>query len=376
MPDFDISRDDLEETGVAAAIFFGGVVVAWIVALLMRRIIHIATRATQTDLDDEIAEEVRSPVVALIVVQSAYIALRSLSYLDEDQDTMRSLWAAATLLVVIFLIWRVITATFAWYARAEARRGSMFSQKTLPIVRRIVNITVLLVGGVLVLDQLGIAISPLLAGLGIGGLAVALAIQPILANMFAGSYILSDGSIRVGDFIELDGGPTGWVDDIGLRATRVRTFDNNLIIIPNSTLADATVTNFDTGDPPVGAPVICGVAYEEDLGRIEAVVLDELRLIVEERPEADKDYSPIVRFQLFGDSNIDFLMKLRAQNRRQVGLLSHEMIKRVHARFAAEGITINYPARRLFLEPEDTGGLDRLAPAGSADGRGATRGDS
>ena len=373
MPDFDITRDDLEETGVAVAIFIGGVVAAWIVALLMRRIIHVATRATQTDLDDEIAEEVRSPVVALVVVQSAYIALRWLSYLDEHRDTMRSLWAATTLLVVIFLIWRVITATFAWYARAEARRGSIFSLKTLPIVQRIVNITVLLVGGVLVLDQLGIAISPLLAGLGIGGLAVALAIQPILANMFAGSYILSDGSIRVGDFIELDGGPTGWVDDIGLRATRVRTFDNNLIIIPNSTLADATVTNFDTGDPPVGAPVICGVAYEEDLERVEAVVVDELRRIVEQHPEADKDYSPVVRFRLFGDSNIDFLMKLQARNRRDVGLLSHEMIKRVHARFTAEGITINYPARRLFLEPGDTGGLERLAPAGSADGRGATR---
>ena len=240
------------------------------------------------------------------------------------------------------------------------------------------RVTILLVGGVLVLDQLGIAISPLLAGLGIGGLAVALAAQPILANIFAGSYVLSDGSIKVGDFLEIEGGPTGWVDDIGWRATRLRTFDNNLIVIPNSTLADSTVTNFDTEDPPVGVPLICGVAYEEDLDRVEAVTLEVLAQIIEDREEANPAYAPLVRFQAFGDSNIDFLMKLQARSRRERGLIAHEMVKRVHARFAAEGITINYPARRLFLEENDTAGLERLAPSpsrgnGSGNGSGAER---
>ncbi len=274
---------------------------------------------------------------------------------------MQRLWAALSLLVAVVLIWRVVSAVFAWYGARAAAGASLLGSKALPILRRIVNVTIVLVGGVIVLDQLGIAISPLLAGLGIGGLAVALAAQPILANIFAGSYVLSDGSIRVGDFIELAGGPTGWVEDIGWRATRIQTFDNNIIVMPNSTLAEATVTNFDRGEPPVGAPVICGVAYEEDLDAVEAIVLDVLAGIIRDLPEADPGYEPLLRFQAFGESNIDFLIKLRATNRRDVGKVQHEMIKRVHSRLAAEGVTINYPARRLFLDTADTGGLERLA---------------
>lgn len=366
----DVSRNDLEQTALAAAIISAGLVLAWVVALLLRRVVHLATRATETDLDDAIAHEVRLPVVAMVVVQAVYVALRSLSYLDDHAETMQRLWAAASLLVAVVLVWRVIGATFTWYGGRAVAQQSLFGQKSLPILRRIVNVTIVLVGAVIVLDQLGIAISPLLAGLGIGGLAVALAAQPILANVFAGSYVLSDGSIGVDDFIELEGGPTGWVEDIGLRATRVRTFDNNLVLIPNSTLAEATVTNFDSDDPPVGAPVICGVAYEADLEHVEAVVLDVLEGIVRDRPEADPAYAPVLLFETFGDSNINFLMKLRAKNRRQVARLKHEMIKRVHSRFAEEGIVINYPARRLFLEEEDTRGLDRLAVASDGGGNG------
>ena len=327
----------------------------------MPRVVHVATRATATDRDDEIAREVRMPVVAMIAVHAAYVALRSLSYLDDHAGTLQRLWAAASLLVAVVLIWRVAGATFAWYRTRAAAGEPLLGEKALPIPRRIVNVTIVLVGAVIVLDQLGIAISPLLAGLGIGGIAVALAAQPILANTFAGSYVLSDGSIRVGDFIELDGGPSGWVDDIGWRATRIQTFDNNMVIVPNSTLADATVTNFDTGEPPVGAPVLCGVAYEEDLEAVEAIVIEVLEGIIRDLPEADPGYEPLLRFQAFGESNVDFLIKLRATNRRDVGRLQHEMIKRVHTRLAAEGITINYPARRLFLKQDDTDGLERLA---------------
>ena len=369
MFDFGIDQDQLEETAIALAIFAGGIVVAWFASRVIGRVVQLATHATETDLDDAIVAEVRTPVVLMLVVHAAYIALRTLSYLDDHTGTLRRLWAAASLFVFVWLLWRVIGALFTWYAGRAGEGSEAFRQKTLPIVRRIVRVTIMLVGAVLVLDQLGIAISPLLAGLGIGGLALALAAQPILANIFAGSYVLSDGSISVGDFLEIEGGPTGWVDDIGWRATRLRTFDNNLIVIPNSTLAESTVTNFDTQDPPVGVPMVCGVAYEEDLERVEAVALEVLAQIVAEREEADPGYPPLVRFQGFGDSNIDFLMKLQARNRRDRGRVAHEIVKRIHTRFNAEGITINYPARRLYLQEEDSSGLERLArPAGSNDG--------
>ncbi len=360
MPDFDIQQDVLAEMTIAVAILASGLVMAWLLSRLMSRIVHFATHTTDTDLDDSIVGEVQTPALVLIIVLTAYIALRTLSFLEEHTNTLERIWSASSLFVGVWLLWRVVGALFTWYIGGRA--DGPLPQKTLPIIRRILRVTILLVGGVLVLAQLGIEISPLLAGLGIGGLAVALAAQPMLTNVFAGSYVLSDGSITVGDFIEIDGGPTGWVEDIGWRATRLRTFDNNLVVIPNATLADSTVTNFDTMDPSAGVSVICGVAYEEDLDRVETIVIEVLGQIIKDREEADPSYSPLFLFESFGDSNIDFLMKLRARNRRQRGRIAHEMVKRIHTRFATEGITINYPARRLFLEKDDTAGLERLTP--------------
>lgn len=354
----DISRHHWGEALVAVAIVLAGLVLAWAIARFLPRLARRVVPSADSNLSDAIAEQVRAPVAAFVLVLAIFIAVESVSHLDSYDETIQRVWAAVTLILAFALAWRATVAVFTWLVSRSA------AQKSLPILRRVAKVLVVLVGGVMVLDEFGVAISPLLAGLGIGGIAVALAVQPILANIFSGSYLLSDGSIGVGDFIELDGGPTGWVEDIGMRATRIRTFDNNLVLIPNAKLADATVTNFDTADPPAGAAVICGVAYEEDLGQVEGVVLEELGAITADLPEADSAFEPFMRFTAFGESNVDFLMKLYATNRRDVSLVQHEMIKRIHARFAAEGIEISVPARKLFLEGDEARGLEPLTPGG------------
>ena len=359
-----ILREQLIETAIAAGIVVTGVAIAWLVASLLRRIVRFYTRGTETEIDDQLVDAVRGPLLLFVVLVAVRIALETLSYLDPERATIATTWNAAALVVGVIVVQRISAVLVTWGGQVIARRsGTDWDVKSLPLIRRLLNVAIFTIGILVVLGELGLSISPLLAGLGIGGLALALALQPLLTNVFASSYMLSDASIRVGDFIEISGGPTGWVEDIGFRATRIRTFDNNIIIIPNSTLADATVTNFDTAGAPVDAAITCGVAYEADLTRVEEVCIDELRSIIADFDEAVEG-DPVFRFQNFGDSNIDFLMKVRASTRRQVGLLRHEMIKRIHARLAREGITINYPARRLFLEPADTVGLERLA-AGS-----------
>ena len=365
--DLDITRDQVIETAIAAGIFVATLVAAWLLAFLLRRIVHRWTHATETQLDDVVVDAVRMPVLLLIVVQGASLPLRTLSYLDEHGESIESVSVAITVLLAVLLTQRLLSALLTWYGATVAQRtGTNWDEKSLPMIRRVLNVAVVLVGGLVVLGQLGLSISPLVAGLGIGGIAVALALQPLLSNVFASSYMLSDGSIRVGDFIEIEGGPTGWVEDIGFRATRIRTFDNNVIILPNATLAESTVTNFDVAGAPVDAAITCGVAYEEDLERVERICMEELREIITELEEALDDQEPIFRYQRFGDSNIDFLMKIRVRTRRQVGFTTHTMVKRIHARLNREGITINYPVRRLFLAAEDTDGLERLAPHAAA----------
>ena len=364
---FSISEAEAIELGIAAAIFLGGIVLARVVAAVLRRVVHHYTQASETQLDDDLIAAVRFPLLAFIVVEGTFFALRTLSMLGAHQTTIENVWVAVSLLLAVMLAQRLLSALLNWYGATIAQRTeSDWDEKSLPMIRRILNFVIVMIGGLVILDQLGLSITPLLGGLGIGGIAVALALQPLLSNVFASSYMLSDASVRVGDFIEIAGGPSGWIEDIGFRATRIRTFDNNIILIPNSTLAESTVTNFDSAGAPVDAAITCGVAYEEDLERVEAVCMEVLNTIIEELDEAVGGRDPVFRYQAFGDSNIDFLLKVRAKSRREVGLVKHAMVKRIHARLNAEGITINYPARRLMLSAEDSDGLERLMSGGGS----------
>lgn len=361
MFEFDVTRDQLTETGIAAGIAVGALVLAWFVALLSRRVIHFFTHATETELDDVIANAVRGSVIAFLAVQGVYIALLTLSYLDDHQDTIRRVWVAIMLLLVVFAVRRLVLDVLDWFAGRPGTEGLPgFDARSLPFLKRILNVVVIAIGFLLVLDVIGISISPLLAGLGIGGLAVALALQPLLTNVFASSYIITDASVAVGDYIEVDGGPVGIVEDIGWRAARIRTFDNNIVLVPNSSLAESIITNYDSADTRADARVDCGIAYEEDLLHVETVVLEELNDLMETLDVVDPARTPLFRYAEFGDSNINFFVKMRAKTWSDSFLLKHEMMKRVHTRLTAEGIVINYPARRLIMEPDDVQGFDRL----------------
>jgi small-conductance mechanosensitive channel len=204
-------------------------------------------------------------------------------------------------------------------------------------------------GLIIILDRFQVNISPLIAGLGISGLAVALALQPTLSNFLAGTYVMGDGVIRKGHYIAMEGGPEGFVEEIGWRTTKLRHWQGNLVILPNSKLADSIVTDFDVPDPPIVFVVECGVGYESDLKKVEQVTLEVARNILQSYPEGDKTFEPVVRFKEFGDSNINFAIVLKSVHRPGQFLLKHEFVKALHERFNQEGIEIAYPTRKLYM---------------------------
>ena len=204
----------------------------------------------------------------------------------------------------------------------------------------------------IILDTLGVSISPLLGGLGITGLAVALALQPTLGNFFAGTYVTADGAINIGDFIELNGGPAGNVIEVGWRSTKIRTIYNNLVVIPNSVLADTIVTNYQSPNDAMSVIVGCGVSYDSDLSQVESIALETASSVVSSSSYA-ADFDPIVNFKSFGDSNIDFYIFARAKDRGASFKLTSELIKAIHAEFTKQSIEINYPVRKLIYESLD-----------------------
>ena len=208
-------------------------------------------------------------------IQFAFSAALWLSHVDPIRDLLERVWGASTLFVMGGARVRAAGAVFTWLERRPREEHAPVPSSTLPVLRRIVKVVIALVGMMLVLDPLGVAIGPLLAGLGIGGIAVALAAQgPILANIFAWFLHALDRSIAVGDpHRARRRARAGRVEDIGLRATHIRTLRQQ----PRDSsrtrrLASATVTNFDWPTlPPSGARVSCGIAFEENLTHVEAV---------------------------------------------------------------------------------------------------------
>ena len=202
-------------------------------------------------------------------------------------------------------------------------------------------------GVLVVLSGLGISITPMLTALGVGGLAVALALQEPLSNFFAGVFLALAGQIRVGDYVRLDSGQEGYVSDFAWRSTRLRMLSNNLVVVPNAKLAQALVVNHDLPSRDLAVLVEVGVDYASDLELVERVVAEVGAEVMADVTGGVAEFQPFVRFHTFGASSIDFTAILRAREYVDQYLVKHEFIKRLHRRFEREGIVIPFPIRTL-----------------------------
>ena len=243
-----------------------------------------------------------------------------------------------------------------WYAEHVASKTStQLDDQLIPSFKRMLPILVYALAILWALAIFEIEISPLLATLGIGGIAIALAAQPTLSNYFAGTYVISEGEIEPGDFIEIEGGPSGFVEDISWRSTKLRSRFNNLIIIPNSMMSDNMITNYSRPALAMNVIVTGGVSYSSDLQQVEDILMEVATKIVVESEHAVTETEPRAGFSVFGDSNIDFWVFIQATDRAGSFQLKSQLIKQIHERFNEAGVVINYPIRHLVVDdvPEE-----------------------
>ncbi|MEK6591347.1 MAG: mechanosensitive ion channel domain-containing protein, partial [Nitrospinota bacterium] len=173
------------------------------------------------------------------------------------------------------------------------------------------------------------------------------------ANLFAGIHILIEKTIRVGDFIRLETGQEGYVDDITWRTTRVKMLPNNMVVIPNSKLAQSIVTNYYLPEKRMSLLIPIGVSYSSDPEKIERILVEEAKKAVGEVPGLLKDPEPFVRFiPGFGESSLDFTLICQIKEFVDQYLVQHELRKRIFKRFGDEGIEIPFPQRTVHLKGE------------------------
>lgn len=341
------------------------VVASQLVVLIFDRVLKVLTSRTRTTLDDLMVSALRRPIFLIVLVQGFVIAFTVLSFLDRYQASINKAGLIASLAVVVYGVQRAVSALVTWYGQEFASKTtSQFDDRLLPILRRILTAMIYAVGLLMILSHLGIPISPILASLGIGGLAVALALQPTLTNFVAGGYLVSEGGIGVGAYVQIENGPSGVIQDIGWRTTKVRTLANNLVILPNSKMADSIITNYTAPTPDMSVSISCGVSYESDLERVRRVVIEVAQQVINETSGAIKGAPPAVLFHEFGDSNINFRVVVRVEDFSAQFLVIDALIARLHARFAKEGIEISYPVRKVVYPAEASSqGQPALTPA-------------
>jgi small-conductance mechanosensitive channel len=191
-----------------------------------------------------------------------------------------------------------------------------------------------------------------LATLGIGGLAVALALQDTFSNIFSGFYLVIAKQIRPGDYIKLDSGEEGYVIDINWRTTQIRMLSNNMILVPNEKITKVIVTNFYLPNKELAVLVNLRVHYKSDLKFVEKITSEVAGEVMKSVPGGVPEFEPFIRYNGFSDSAINFTVILRAKEFVDQYLIKHEFIKQLHERYKKEGILIPYPIRAINYEQE------------------------
>jgi small-conductance mechanosensitive channel len=356
---FGLGDPEWLDPATAGAIALIGIVAAFVFHKLIFPLIVRFTHRTPTDLDSRLVKSVRWPTTLGFVVLGAYLAFTvPLDLTESQQSQVDTVGQALGVMIVITVVVGLLSSAIDWYLASLATSATrVVDLRLLPLIRRVGGVIIYAIGGLLLMDVLGINISPLIAGLGLGGLAVALAIQPTLANLFAGTYVMTEGVIATGDYIQLENGLKGYVVEVGWRSTRIRDWRNNLVVVPNSKFAETIITNFQQPTHAVNVYFECGTSYDSDLYRVEEICLEVMDTVVDSHPMAVKEYGKYFAFDNFGDSNVNFWLFVQATDRWGSFVVQSDMMKLLHKRFQEEGIVINYPVRTLqFPEgwtPED-----------------------
>ncbi|HLA47637.1 MAG: hypothetical protein A3I04_03220 [Nitrospinae bacterium RIFCSPLOWO2_02_FULL_39_110] len=331
---------------VIAAIFSASLLI--VLRGIAFRILNKWAGKTETDIDDIIIKAFKTPSLYWCIAIGLYIGVAV-----SDIQEKYIFYLSKTIHVIVILSITVAAANLSGKIFSSFIQRSNLPIPATGLVYGILKGVIFVLGFLITLSVLGISITPFITALGVGGLAVALALQDTLANLFAGIHILIEKTIRVGDFIRLETGQEGYVDDITWRTTRVRMLPNNMVIIPNSKLAQSIVTNYYLPEKRMSLLISINVSYSSDPEKVEKILVEEAKKAVGEVPGLLGDPEPFVRFiPGFGESSLDFTLICQVKEFVDQYPVQHELRKRIFKRFKKEGIEIPFPQRTVHLKEE------------------------
>ncbi len=261
-------------------------------------------------------------------------------------ESVKSLLSSLLFAIVIFSVTRVMARVVRQLIAIYAA-GTMEDASGSSLLVNLSDLAIYACGIIFILSDNGISIAPIITALGVGGMALALGLQEMLANIFAGLHLLLSKQIQVGNHIRLSSGEEGMVTDITWRYTTIWTLAKNNVIVPNKTMAAATITNYDLPREELAITIPVGVSYDSDLDKVESVTLDVANQVTG-WTESSSFARPLVRFTDFADSSIAFSVILYLPHYMDQGMVRHEFIKALTQRYREESIEIPYPVRTII----------------------------
>jgi len=329
-------------------IFFASILIGFIVKLISKNRLSYFNQKFNLGFSLNAISSFSNVCFLWIILLGLYISISLAEVPAKFHHIIHIINKLLLILFIFSLAWvssKIIVNILHFYLQKKTKVPPKIS-----IFEIIIKIVIFFIGFILILNTLNINITPFITSLGIAGLAVGLALQDTLSNFFAGLYILISKKIKPGDYISLDSGIEGYVEDITWRNTTIRQLPNNIVIVPNSKLASSIITNYYLPEKELAVLVQVGVSYNSDLEKVERVTIEVAKEVMKEVPGGVPNFEPFIRYHTFGDFSINFTVILRAQSYVDRYIVTHEFIKKLHKRYKEEGIEIPFPIRTVYLK--------------------------
>ncbi len=330
---------------IPACLLLGMLAAGYVLKRLLFRALQRWGQRTSSNVDVVLTRSIGGPIMIWSLMLGIYFATEALDLPERSTRLIEHTLLILTILSLTLMASRLAGNLIRHY-------GSRVPGATpvTTLTQNLAQLFIVLVGILILLRHFGVSITPILTAFGVGGLAVALALQDTLSNLFAGFYISVAGQVRLGDYIKLNTGEEGFVTDISWRSTTIRALANNMIIIPNAKLAQAVVTNYCLPERRMSLIIPISVSYDSDPDQIERVLLEEVEGAAGTIAGLLAEPAPLVRFiPGFGDSALNFSLICQVAEFVDQFLVQHELRKRIWKRFRAERIEMPYPTRTVYL---------------------------
>ncbi len=320
------------------------VIVGLIVKLIVRRVLKPLALRTKTKIDDLIMKSISSVIFYVVLAVGFKIGFQ---HFDFTSTALNSIIDTLLIVIVTVLAVRIIN-DFAehWKTDWATKTESTADDRLIPLIEKILKALVIIIAVIFVFDVWNVNITPLLTTAGIAGIAIALAVKDSLANILGGLQLVLDKTFKVGDKVELESGELGVILDIGLRSTKLKTYDNEVVYIPNGQLANSRIKNFTVPDLSIRVNVAFGVEYGSETEQVRKVVLEAVKKV----DAVLDDPAPSVHFIEMSDYSLDFKARAWVKDYNQAYSTKLKVRDAIYAALNQAGIGIPFPTRTVYTK--------------------------